>query len=643
MGGPFTNEARQVLQSWIAELASPSLSVIPSAITGGPETSSNASIENEVPGGSEIEEGFLRIEGVNDPPLALAFEKLLCLSTHQKIVRLELLFRLPKSLQPMPERLRVTVQDPRGPWQLQFAQDGRLFDLPLRQAVRIASSKLFSVLAMVWGEDQWIQALNQQIAMINDGEAKSILMERLTPTNVMEVKREHPSTLCTTLKGCFAYVKDVPKVAGHVSPNKGKELEGTEGDVDPSQIPYVRVDAASLWLESQARRRFMGIFYQPFPPEGQPARSSLLASSLYYNLFRGWPIDPERCSNPAPLVLQHLREVLCSGEQDSYEFLLRYLAHLVQKPEEKTEVVLVLRSKQGTGKSIFANLLMKLLGRHAIQVTQEKHILGSFNAHLRYRNLIVLNEAFWAGNKAGEGLLKSAITDSQAIWESKGVDAEEGFNFWNVIILSNNEWCVPATADNRRFYMLPVSEHRIGDTAYFSALVNAIERGGEDRQFFAYLLDYQLPSDWRASQHVASNRALVHQILQSHDQADLRWILDGLSSENWRGAYQPRPFESAEVTIARPGENSFVHKETFLKIYQHDQSRDPILMRHGKLTSITACTQALKKWFSLPELFIEDHRPQRNDTRVYRFGPIEELRRHIAEHVLRCSNYFESF
>jgi hypothetical protein len=95
---------------------------------------------------------------------------------------------------------------------------------------------------------------------------------------------------------------------------------------------------------------------------------------------------------------------------------------------------------------------------------------GNFNAHLLDTLLVFADESFWAGDKQGESVLKALITEPVVMIERKGVDPCPASNRLKLIMASNAEWVVPATADERRFFVLDMSSVRTGDRTYFRAL-----------------------------------------------------------------------------------------------------------------------------------------------------------------------------
>ena len=83
---------------------------------------------------------------------------------------------------------------------------------------------------------------------------------------------------------------------------------------------------------------------------------------------------------------------------------------MVQKPDEKPGVALVLRGDEGAGKGFLANMLGRLCPHHYVVISQSAHLTGRFNSHHQQCLLMFVDEGFWAGDKQGEGALKHLVT-----------------------------------------------------------------------------------------------------------------------------------------------------------------------------------------------------------------------------------------
>jgi hypothetical protein len=139
---------------------------------------------------------------------------------------------------------------------------------------------------------------------------------------------------------------------------------------------------------------------------------------------------------------------------------------------------------------------------------------------------LFVDEAFWAGDKAGEGELKRLITERTLAIEPKFVTLFHVPNRLKVVMASNAEWAVPASTEERRFFVLDVADRHRTNAQYFTDLYNAIE-GGELPALLHDLLDMDLTDfDHRRPPHTA---ALNQQKIVGADSLTKFW-LDCLTS-----------------------------------------------------------------------------------------------------------------
>jgi phage/plasmid-associated DNA primase len=259
------------------------------------------------------------------------------------------------------------------------------------------------------------------------------------------------------------------------------EREGKNGDLVTKLVPVV-----PLWLQSPDRRSYKGV---TFAPGGSAPKD-------HYNLWQGFAVNPmpgslADASAKCGKLLAHVKDNLCSGNADHARYLISWAADMLQDPGKKKGVALVLRGKKGTGKSIFVEALASLLGHHAFKGSQTKHLTGNFNRHLADKLLVVAEESVWSGDRGSEGVLKDLITSSTITIEAKGVDAIEVPSLCRIALVTNNEWAVPASADERRYFVLDVGEGRMQDRAYFAAIADELDNGGREA-FLSLLLQWPL-------------------------------------------------------------------------------------------------------------------------------------------------------
>lgn len=232
---------------------------------------------------------------------------------------------------------------------------------------------------------------------------------------------------------------------------------------------------AIFWLKHPLRRTFENIIFDPTRP-GDYGRN--------FNIFKGFAIPPRQ--GDCALYWQHVKEVICSSHEESYQYVRKWMACVVQKPA-LLATALVLRGLQGTGKNKFVECFGRLFGSYFLTVTSLDHIIGKFNSHLKYAYLVHANEALWGGSRKEVGALKAFITDPTIIIEGKGKDALLIGNCRHLIISSNEEWVVPIDLDDRRFFVLNISAHRKEDNSYFHALSEQMDREGLSALLFDLL------------------------------------------------------------------------------------------------------------------------------------------------------------
>jgi hypothetical protein len=241
-----------------------------------------------------------------------------------------------------------------------------------------------------------------------------------------------------------------------------------------------RVDLGTHWLRSPHRRQYKQVV---FAPEG--------AAPDCYNLWRGFAVVPKEgdCS----LYLEHLEDNICSGNKGHFAYFIAWMADAIQRPADRPGVAIALLGLEGVGKGMAIQPFGRLFGRHFVHLTQGRHLLGNFNAHLKDAVLVYADEAFWAGEKSVEGVLKGLITEERHMVEFKGIDPLQVNNYTHLIISSNHDWVVPAGNSARRFAVFNVSDKRRQDHSYFARLDAQMQAGGDEA-----LLHYLLHYDYRA-------------------------------------------------------------------------------------------------------------------------------------------------
>ena len=194
-----------------------------------------------------------------------------------------------------------------------------------------------------------------------------------------------------------------------------------------------------------------------------------------YNLWRGLPHTPKK--GDVSRIKDYLLNLLCQGVQEHYDYLMMWLAHLVQKPHIRPEVCIVLRGNEGVGKSFLAETLCRgLVGpRHYLK---EMNLFNKFNAHSQTTIVMFYDEFTFRTSKRDSGMLREIISGKDRGIERKGFDRVEQPNCLHIIIASNDEQVIDANNEARRFFVLEVADREKHNSAYFAQLENHLDNGG---------------------------------------------------------------------------------------------------------------------------------------------------------------------
>ena len=211
-------------------------------------------------------------------------------------------------------------------------------------------------------------------------------------------------------------------------------------------------------------------------------------------------------------MIRHLLECVADGDEERGVYLMGWVAYLLQNPGSRHEVALVLRGKKGSGKGSLGNLLCKVFGKHGLAIRQGRHLTGNFNEHLLGCCFLFADEAFFAGDKAGEAALKGLITEPSLTIEPKGVGVFDVPNRLSVMMATNAEYVVPATADERRYAIFDVSDRFIPDRNYWHDLHEVWMQNPDNiAAFVEYMWEYDLsqynPRIYPETEALAEQRA----------------------------------------------------------------------------------------------------------------------------------------
>jgi hypothetical protein len=382
-----------------------------------------------------------------------------------------------------------------------------------------------------------------------------------------------------------------------------KSIETAEGKVEK---------LGDWWLKNPGRRQYDWVIFDPAPGEPDPA---------VYNLWRGWAVQPK--PGDWSLLKQLVRDVLCAGDQASYDYVMRWSAFMVQRPSTPAEVALVFKGRKGTGKGTFGRALKGLAGQHGRQVAQPDHFTGRFNEHLMDTILLFVDEGLWAGDKKVEGVLKNLITEPVLTFEGKNKPIIEGPNHLHILIASNEDWVIPASPDERRFAVFEADHEAAAKlpAGFFAKLNDQMNREGGRAAMLDELLKMPL-GDWHPRRDIPQTGALTDQKVQGFRQDPIafwwyRALEDGDADLTRPDLTKPDPYwpDAFDADSA--------DKQSMLDNVNH-QAR-----QMGKRAEYTKT--ALARF--LGRVGVDVKARDRKGSKVWHVPALDEARRAFEEHV----------
>lgn len=224
-----------------------------------------------------------------------------------------------------------------------------------------------------------------------------------------------------------------------------------------------------------------------------------------FNLFTGFIYSPkpdlEIDESEIYCLLDHIKHIWCQDKMDCYKYILNWIAHLVQKPDKKIGVEIVLKSTmQGAGK----NIMWQVIGDHILgskyylELNDINQLTGKFNSLLENKILTICDElGIFGGSHKDNDKIKNIISQPKQRIERKGLEAIFINDYNNYVALTNNDWSVKVEAGDRRYFTLEISNEKAVDKKYFKPLVKIIN--GENpracEHFYNFLMRIDI-SDW---------------------------------------------------------------------------------------------------------------------------------------------------
>lgn len=243
--------------------------------------------------------------------------------------------------------------------------------------------------------------------------------------------------------------------------------------------------------------------------KGSPDRRTVYVENLVFdptmacapeciNLYDGFAVVPQPCEAEEVDVMLRLLEHLCgrckaapgfAGTAEVMQWVLRWLAMLLQRPGSKMRTALVFHGPQGTGKNLFFDVIRGIFGKYGVMVGQTE-LDEKYNAWLSAKILIIANEVVSRQELYhNKNRLKWIITEEMIPIRSMNTDTRWERNHANLIFISNETQPLALERGDRRHLVVYTPTPEEG--RLYAEVRDFLAADGASR-FMHFLLQYPL-------------------------------------------------------------------------------------------------------------------------------------------------------
>ena len=285
-----------------------------------------------------------------------------------------------------------------------------------------------------------------------------------------------------------------------------------------------------VWLEDPNRLSYKEVKFLPRFEHNEEI----------FNSFKGFNYENEKKTfDEDPEVVKVFKEhlgFLSNYEDQTVDYLMNYIAHLLQKPWEAPKTAIIFKSKQGFGKDSIVDFIQTLIGKQYILRTAEMDdIFGTYNVGIRDKIVLQLNEVEGKDGFSNKEKIKNFITEENTIIREKYISQYDQTNYIRLIILSNNINPIEITHDDRRFIVVK-AHHKKPTKEYFDRLHDEFRKNEQQMQIlFNYLMSMDISKfDPRNDRPITE----AYKTMKEHNQNPIyKFLYDNFINDGWKETF----------------------------------------------------------------------------------------------------------
>lgn len=289
------------------------------------------------------------------------------------------------------------------------------------------------------------------------------------------------------------------------------------------------------WKKDPEKRQFETLDFDPkLPPYD---------NETIYNTWSGLKCVKTDEKVDTQIIHEFLKSL--SNEEGVYDYLLKYIAQLVQEPWKNPNVAILLRGLQGTGKDSFIELCEKLIGEKYVEKnTNAEDVQNRFNSTTSKKLIVQVDEV--DSKDVRQNKLKTRITAPKNRIERKGVDAMFENNYVRYIFMTNSLYAMNLDSDDRRFMSIQTNFSKKGDTEFWKSFYDSLNTDEIMNSFYTELCEIDISKFHPANDrpYTSQRRVMTENAIRPQHQFLYETIIEEETKEKNDNKYVPYEYHT---------------------------------------------------------------------------------------------------
>ena len=303
-------------------------------------------------------------------------------------------------------------------------------------------------------------------------------------------------------------------------------------DVKKSQAPKPFINK---WLGDSEMRFYLDVCWTPYNGTYKQTNTEI------FNLFTGYSsaingTAPDNSYDQIKPMLDVMLN-LCEGEDRNLNYLVHFLAHIIQKPYEKLPFSIIFTGKQGTGKDTLLYAIGKIVGQQFINSESNlDNFLGTHAEGLVEKLLVAFNESDSSKTFNYEGVIKTLVSDDKLTVNRKYQVPYEIDNTARMFIFSNKQNPIKfdSVSSDRRFIAFKTTDKYADKkfSRWWGSFYKHMNTSGFIVSFYNYLNNIELSNFNFAKERLAVLTESYKEMARQQLPPIVDWVGDYISKFN---------------------------------------------------------------------------------------------------------------